>query len=100
MRAGVHNGSSKKRPKGLEIAYEPFIIAESDLAGFIKVIKDQQLRVIVQSLRGLRCHGTKYRFYPKYVGKLVEVINQRTIYMFFIFNSSLCLSCGELLVKG
>lgn len=50
-----------------------------------KQSRTRNIEVTVQSLKGLRCHGTECTFYPKYVGNTLNVTNQDSDMICFIF---------------
>lgn len=50
-----------------------------------KQSRTRNIEVIVQSLKGLRFHGTERTFYPKCVGNTLNITNQDSDMICFIF---------------
>ena len=50
-----------------------------------KQSRTRNIEVIVQSLNGLRFHGTERTFYPKCVGNTLNITNQDSDMICFIF---------------
>lgn len=50
-----------------------------------KQSRTRNIEVIVQSLKGLRFHGTEHTFYPKCVGNTLNITNQDSDMICFIF---------------